>query len=374
MKRLPKCPFSLSRARLLAAMIAVLATPAGCTTGTRPCREGTLMVTVIFDDGDDSAAHLIDLKVSIDGGAPKANKPLPLEPGMLEGTIEVAFPGPGGYPVDKRVQVDLTVTKENETVGIGTGVIDKMPRGCATMTIRVDRSEPDVVRMRLTGWWRDYPGRPPWSGSASQGTSITHNLIVGAGGDSPSAGASIKGHTGAAFDGLDDRLTGDLETAFFSSSGGATVVVLMQFDSVVDDPGSIWFFQGHLVISSFDSNLGLYLSTAGAMFGGATGVNYESTHAPCAPGPSPHLVQAVYDGKELMVRVDSGNFQQPPLTKTVTLTSEANDLIHVGGNGVGGTRFFKGTIYEIMTADFRLTDPELADIKTYINRRYGLSF
>ena len=55
---------------------------------------------------DRSATDMIDVEVSVDGGAAKVTA-LAHKPGDAQGSVEIDFPNSGGYPVGKRVHIHV---------------------------------------------------------------------------------------------------------------------------------------------------------------------------------------------------------------------------------------------------------------------------
>src|ERR1041384_6268102 len=80
---------------------AMIATSA-CTS-TRPCRNGTLLVSVSLD-ATTAPADKLTVAVKIAGGTP-AMTPLDHQPGQASGTVEVDFPA--GYPQGQMVTVTV---------------------------------------------------------------------------------------------------------------------------------------------------------------------------------------------------------------------------------------------------------------------------
>ena len=105
----PTAAGKLKRARstyvpLAPALAALLAAVVGCGGGTRACKQGTLFVTIVLD-GTTSAADVIAVRVSIDGGMAKSDSH-PRTAGGTTETIEINFPSE--YPAGKRVDVQVT--------------------------------------------------------------------------------------------------------------------------------------------------------------------------------------------------------------------------------------------------------------------------
>jgi hypothetical protein len=108
---------------------------AGCE-GTKPCKQGTLLVTATFDAAA-RAADGLELSVVVGVGAPKLST-LAHSPGMAEGSIEIGFPS--GYPAGKQVRVIVRAMKGDAPVGMGSGTI-ALSSGCGSLAIDVNGAD-----------------------------------------------------------------------------------------------------------------------------------------------------------------------------------------------------------------------------------------
>jgi hypothetical protein len=113
-------------------VLAGLVTAAGCRS-TSPCNGGTVLVTVTFD-ATTSAADVLDVAVSVDGGAPKTTS-LPHTAGDPKGSVEIDFPNGTGYPEGKRLDVTVVARAAGSVVGTATANVATLPSGCGTVAV-----------------------------------------------------------------------------------------------------------------------------------------------------------------------------------------------------------------------------------------------
>ena len=100
----------------------------GCGN-TRPCRTGTLFLSVKFPAG--TTVTSFSVSISVNGQAPKTSS-ITLPAGQKSGTVEVDFPS--GYPSGKSVAV--TVTPMNGGTALGDKSTNLIaPAGCAALEL-----------------------------------------------------------------------------------------------------------------------------------------------------------------------------------------------------------------------------------------------
>jgi hypothetical protein len=100
---------------------------------TRPCKAGTLFLTVTFA-GSSADADLLTVVVSIDGVAHSGQQSH--QPGSRAGTVEVDFPNE--YPAGKSVSITLTATANGLTVGRVSTEPLTLAQTCQALTLGVD--------------------------------------------------------------------------------------------------------------------------------------------------------------------------------------------------------------------------------------------
>lgn len=221
--------------------------------------------------------------------------------------------------------------------------------------------------LALTGWWRASYSGPPWSGTASAGTSGSNNLTDS--GNSPSAGTAVNGYTPADFDGLNDVLNGPNVDDLVSNSAG-TIIALAYMDAAFADPGASLYYTAPAFFGRGVSNsrVALCYTSSGVRIGGSSdGISYDSVAVAASTGAW-HLLQGRWNGTTLEVRVDSGSWST--LAQTITLTTTGM----VSGSDSSGTNYLNGKVLELMTAQIRVSDSEANNIVSYVNDRYALSF
>jgi hypothetical protein len=108
--------------------------------GVKPCKTGTLFLTLNFDAAAATATRL-HVVVAIAGGAMPAADVQRATTGA-GGTVEVAF-DPGAYPQGKTVVVTVTALSNDAPVGAGTSAATVLGGGCGALTIAVTAAGAD---------------------------------------------------------------------------------------------------------------------------------------------------------------------------------------------------------------------------------------
>lgn len=236
----------------------------------------------------------------------------------------------------------------------------------------------DPATLSLTGWWRDYPGTSPWSGTASAGTSTSNSISEAT--NPPNAGTALNAHATANFDGTNDVLgdsVGSLDT--YVNAGDGSGWVLFNADTATSDSGAGTRYNNPQFFIDSNGVMGCGFSTAGVhvfVTDGSNGIT-EKVIA-CATGGW-HLVSWKYHyaspGLTLSIRLDGGAWQTATSGAGSGLSGTINpDSIHVGPRYTGGTVFFDGRIAEMATSDTFISDANFDNVKSYINNRYSQSF
>lgn len=216
--------------------------------------------------------------------------------------------------------------------------------------------------LALTGWWRDF-AVVPWLGTASAGTSGSglNDLVTAGAGLDPAVGIALNGHGTADFDGLNDQLNAEGTFDTYSAAQAFSIWALVNID-VLDGFGEIIF--GVLGTPRF------WLYSATDVGFSALGAN--ARRAGLSTGAW-MLFTARYDGAVIQVGIN----EAPGAAGGLSSVANPGNLPLTGAVAVGpdpsATKFFNGRIAEIGVTDTVLSDATFAQIKSYINTRYGLA-
>lgn len=240
--------------------------------------------------------------------------------------------------------------------GVGTAVCLK---GASAATF-------DPASLPWKVWNRASYSGAPWAGTASAGTSGSASLqdlaAVGVG-----VGAAVNGLTPATFVAASgDRLYGPANNAVWGASAGC-IVVLAKAATAGADAANTVGVRG-LVSVSASGVFQMGHSTAGlrvSLYDGA----YQEVPAIAVGAGSWFLAAARYNGSVVQASLNGSAFASasiaaglPTLDATATFwgASQAADS-------------FDGDLLEVMAGDFVMTDTDVANIKSYVNTRYGLA-
>ncbi len=112
---------------------------AGCVD-TRPCKEGTLYVTLTLD-ADAATADVLHVEVTLDGATLADD--VAHRPGDATGTLEVDFPA--GYPTGKSISVEIDALVGSVVHGSKIESVT-LPSGCSSLALAIgafDAGTPD---------------------------------------------------------------------------------------------------------------------------------------------------------------------------------------------------------------------------------------
>lgn len=225
----------------------------------------------------------------------------------------------------------------------------------------------NVASLALTGWWRASYAGSPWVGTASNGTSGSHDLTEAT--NPPAVGTAVNGLAPADFDGTNDQLSNASPITDFVSASAGSIACLFYADAAFADGGSTAYYNmPGLFMNSVNGYLALTFSTSGVRLGSYDTVSalFDSVAAACGTGAW-HLGQGRWDSTTLEVRVDGGAWQT--MAKGVTLNTDGISV----GTSFSAANFFDGKILELMSAQSRWSDSDFDNIKSYVNARYALS-
>lgn len=167
-RRRQSAPAVVTLAALAGALF--VAGAAGCNT-TRPCRPGTLFVTVRIGPFSDADSLTVDVTVA---GSPSRRTTLPLSR-AASGGVEVTFPS--GYPTGKSVDLVVELDKASQPLATRMGSV-VLVSGCGTL--QIDFGGSDAAADSATGT----------GGEGGMGNANSGGSGGGSGGSGGLAGAS----------------------------------------------------------------------------------------------------------------------------------------------------------------------------------------
>lgn len=241
-------------------------------------------------------------------------------------------------------------------LGIGLSICDLRRAGAI-----------DPATLSLQGWWRASFTASPWVGTSSAGSSGSRDLTEAT--NPPSVGAALNGFTPASFDGTNDQLTTAVVNSTFLSTSAGFILCLFNATSAAADAGAAGYFNNPGLVSDIggSSSPMLTYSTSGVRLGTFNGSDFNSVAAAASTGAW-HVGIGRWDSTTIEVGVDGGPFTT--LARTVSLDG-------AGGMGVGrddnAALFFNGLIAEVMMAQFRPSDAEVAGLVGYLRSRYAIT-
>lgn len=218
----------------------------------------------------------------------------------------------------------------------------------------------DPATLSLTGWWRANFTSAPWVPTASAGSSGSRaNLVAHTG--TVTAGTAQNSKTPAHFVAADLPNNDDV-TTFFTTSAG-TLIALVKPNAASAPSGNI--YDDPAIYHDSNADIGLTFTTSG--FGAfAYDGSYKSKYVACATGAY-HLVMMRWNGSTLGLTLDSAP-ESTTACSTLTILTGAT----VVGEGYAGG-FLVADILELIMAKTAFTNATYANIKSYVNARYGLS-
>ncbi len=221
----------------------------------------------------------------------------------------------------------------------------------------------DPATLALTGWWRASYAGAPWAATASAGTSLANGGLT-TNSDDPTVGTTQNGYAPADFNGSGNNLRNVTDITSFATTTASTIVALFRADTAAAPTGNI-YDDASLFIDA-NADYGLSFTTSG-VGGFATAGVYKSKYVACATGAY-HLVMMRHNGVNLGMTLDSAA-EVTSVCGTLTALSGNIDT----GRGYGAAHFFDGRILELMIAGVALSDGDYANIRGYVNTRYGLA-
>lgn len=224
----------------------------------------------------------------------------------------------------------------------------------------------DPATLTLTGWWRAAFSASPWVGTASGGSSGSRNLTEAT--NPPSAGTALNGFAPADFDGTNDTIASGLAVDQFVTAGAGMCACLFNADAAAADAGATTaYLNPSFLAHNVTAEVYFTYSSSGVRLGCYNGTDQNSFAAACGTGAW-HLAVGTWDSSTLYLSIDGGSFTT--LSRVVSLS--ASGALATGRN-YNSTAFFNGRIAELMFGAFTANATHVANIKSYVNTRYGLS-
>lgn len=223
----------------------------------------------------------------------------------------------------------------------------------------------DPSSLSLTGWWRASYTGSPWVGTASAGSSGSHDLSEAT--NPPSTGSAQNGFTPADFDGTNDQLANANAISTFISASAWFIWSVFWVDAINTNGVNNWFNDS--IINDSSSFWGLYLANAPS--------NKIIVHQwDTAPKSNEHtistgtynLICARYDGTNLRSKLNSGSI----LSTASGNISDISGTVKVGRDAAG-LSLMDGRILEIGIINSAESDSRFDDIISYVNNYYALS-
>lgn len=224
------------------------------------------------------------------------------------------------------------------------------------------------ANLALSGYWRASFAGAPWAATASAGVSGTTGAltVVGA---TPTTGTAVNGFTPAVF-ASGKALTNTADASTLWAAGAGTIFALFKAASADTATGNKYDDPALL----HDSSVRFTMNFSSAGIGGTMvdGVDYQQAITPCSTGAW-HLamVRFSWNGSSGTIGVTLDSAAEVTHAIAGNLVRDGTDIF-VGEYQPGSLRF-DGSILELGTAAYKVTDADYAQIKSYVNTRYALS-
>ncbi len=224
----------------------------------------------------------------------------------------------------------------------------------------------DPATLSLTGWWRANYAASPWIGTASTGTSSTHDLTAGT---APSASGGLQnGYQPAHFVAASSQYLVGAALSALLTGPAWSIRILFYADSATADPGSGSRFGGPCLLADTDAYFVVAYTASGVTLEMADGVGAASTlTVACATGGW-HEAFIKYDNTNLSLAIDSGAASTQAYANLGALTG----TLRVGSNW-NNSSFFDGKILDIIVSNTTLSSGNFTSINSYDNSRYALA-
>lgn len=224
----------------------------------------------------------------------------------------------------------------------------------------------DPATLALSGWWRGSYAGAPWAANASAGASLANgNLVVGV---APSTGTAQGGFTPATMNGSTQYLTNPtLLSTLFTAGAGSIVCLYKAAVAKAPQAAGSEYLDPYCFGDEGNGGLGLSFTTAGFK-----AFLYDGTYKTAT------VAQATGSYALAVMRWDSTN-----LGLTVNSAAEittacgafAAGMAHPVsmGRSYAGTGMLQGDMLEVMCINSKLSNTDIANIKSYVNSRYALA-
>jgi hypothetical protein len=221
----------------------------------------------------------------------------------------------------------------------------------------------DPATLTLTGWWRGSYSGSPWTGTASAGSSGSRDLTEAT--NPPGTGSAVNGFTPADFDGTNDVLTNATAISTLLSASAWSMWALVNLDAINTNNADVWL--NDPILNDSGAFWGVHLKSGGTVHAYQWDGASKSVSETVSTGGWA-LVQAKYNGTNLLLRVNSGSWQSAAAGNISTLTG----TLRAGVTPTGG-HALDGKVLELALAASALSDANFDNVKSYVNSRYALS-
>lgn len=253
------------------------------------------------------------------------------------------------------------------SVTLGAQLVGMMPLGVAVY---------DPAVLNLTEWFRaSYVGLPH-AGPASAGTSGAHTLTTGL--TAPDVGTAVNGYTPIGCTPTGDKCAKDASTVVSSliTAAAYTIILLVKPKGSTGSRNATDAYLEKALVAEIGSGgayVGMGYSTSGFSAYHLSGGAWDGPVVAAPLNGSWYLAVARYDGTDLKIGVN-GVYETPLAKGNVSANpGQPPSRLVLGTNyqEAGGGQ--ECDVLEFMVAPSYLSDPTIANIKSYANARYALS-
>lgn len=218
----------------------------------------------------------------------------------------------------------------------------------------------DPATLPLTLYLTDFAGLP-WVGTASAGTSGSHNLVTN--GVDPTVGASFGTHPSADFNGAQYIKTDVVMSAILSASA-YSLQFIAEFDTAGATNAAIYSEPG--IFANTSSYVNVSYTTSGVRAGRNTGADELTAYIALATSTKA-CIQMKYDGTNIKCRVNGGAWQSVAAANVTDLT-----VIGVCGVNYALTIFVDGRIAQVLASDTALSDATMDQLYAHAQANFAV--
>ena len=222
------------------------------------------------------------------------------------------------------------------------------------------------AELSLTGWWRGSYAGAPWAATASAGVSATTGSLVA--GVAPSTGTAQNGRTPATMNGTTQYLTNATQLSTLFTAGAGSIVCLYKASVAKAAQGAgSEYLDPYCFGDLGNGGLALTYSSAGfkaVFYDGA----YKVATAAQATGAYA-LATMRWDSANLGLTVNSA--AEVTTAAGAFAAAMANSVAM--GSSYTNVGLLQGDMLEVLCINSKLSNAQIADIKSYANTRNALS-